>query len=138
MAKHKKSAAKATKKTENSDELPQAITESYGTGVIDQPGLSESEITLDDSISEDISSSAQLTGGDVDTDWEQASASGEEAVGGSAPTPDQNIVDDLGVAAGVEIPDEGILHTTEMLEHRDESRWELDPSSAEDSQERSY
>lgn len=137
MAKHKKSAAKATKKTENSDELPQAITESYGTGVIDQPGLSESEITLDDSISEDISSSAQLTGGDVDTDWEQASASGEEAVGGSAPTPDQNIVDDLGVAAGVEIPDEGILHTTEMLEHRDESRWELDPSSAEDSQERS-
>ena len=137
MKKHNKIAEKAIEEADNWDELPQAITESYGTGVIDQPGLSESEITLDDSISEDISSSAQLTGGDVDTDWEQASASGEEAVGGSAPTPEQNIVDDLGVAAGVEIPDEGILHATEMLEHRDEIRWELDPSSAEDSQERS-
>lgn len=137
MAKHKKTSVKPTKKPENSEELPQAITESYGTGVIDQPGLSESDITFDSSF-EDTSSSRKLSGGDVDADWEQASASGEEAVGGSAPTPDQDLVDELGAAAGIEMADGAILHATEMLENRDESRWELDPSSAEDSQERSY
>lgn len=137
MAKHKKTAAKATEKPDNSEELPQAITESYGTGVIDQPGLSEDGITFGDSSSESTSTSPKLSGGDVDADWEQASASGEEAVGGSVPTPDQDIVDELGAAAGIEMPDGAILHAADMLEHRDESRWELDPSSAEDYQERS-
>ena len=42
----------------------------------------------------------------------------------------------LGAAAGIELPDGEILHTTDMLEERDENRWELDPSSAEDYQER--
>jgi len=56
-------------------------------------------------------------------------------VGGSAPTPDLDMVDELGAAAGIEMADGAILHTTDMLEHRDESRWELDPSSAEDHQE---
>ncbi len=134
MKKHKTTAEKAIEEADNWDELPQEITESYGTGVIDQQGLSEEEKTLRDSSSQYTSSSPKLSGGDVDVAREQASTSGEEAVGGSAPTPDQDLVDELGVAAGIEMPDGAILHTTEMLEHRDESRWELDPSSAEDHQ----
>src|SRR6185503_4276528 len=39
---------------------------------------------------------ALLTGGDVDADWQRAEASGEEAVGGSEPTPDQDVVDEIG------------------------------------------
>jgi len=58
-------------------------------------------------------------------------------VGGTTPTPDMAMVDELGAAAGIEMVDGAILHTTNMLERRDESRWELEPSSAEDYQERS-
>lgn len=118
--------------------MPQKITESYGTGVITEPGLSEDGITtLDDSSSEYTSSNSQIVGGDGDVAAaEQESATGEELVGGSAPTPDQDMVDELGAAAGIEMPDGAILNTTNMLEHRDENRWELDPSSAEDTQDR--
>ncbi|MEG3896688.1 MULTISPECIES: DUF6335 family protein [unclassified Microcoleus] len=138
MAQQKKQSKKAIEERDNSGDLPQEITESYGTGVIAQPGLSEDGITtLDDSSSEYTSSSSQISGGDGDVAAaEQESATGEELVGGSAPTPDQDMVDELGAAAGIEMPDGAILHTTDMLDRRDESRWELDPSSAEDYQER--
>ena len=46
--------------------------------------------------------SPALTGGDVDADWESAYSVGDEAPGGDNPTPDQNNVDDIGVALGVE------------------------------------
>ncbi|MEG4800964.1 DUF6335 family protein [Microcoleus sp. ARI1-B5] len=137
MAQQKKRANKATEERDNSGDLPQEITESYGTGVIQQPGLSEDDITtLNDSSSEYGSSSSEVSGGDGDAAAEQESATGEELVGGSAPTPDQDIVDELGAAAGIEMPESAILHTADMLDRRDESRWELDPSSAEDYQER--
>jgi hypothetical protein len=47
---------------------------------------------------------AVLAGGDVDAGRDQVD-SGEEAVGGSTPTPDQDVVDDLGRAAGVTYSD---------------------------------
>ena len=78
------------------------------------------------------STSPKLSGGDVDADWEQADSVGDEAVGGSASTPDQNIVDELGAAVGIEMEDRAYLHTSEILEERDDERWELDPTSAED------
>ena len=138
MALPKKTSKKAIEERDNSGDLPQEITESYGTGVITEPGLSEDGITtLDDSSSEYTSSNSQIVGGDGDVAAaEQESATGEELVGGSAPTPDQDMVDELGAAAGIEMPDGAILNTTNMLEHRDENRWELDPSSAEDTQDR--
>ncbi|MGB3265284.1 MAG: DUF6335 family protein [Microcoleus sp.] len=137
MAQPNKRAEKATEERDNSSDLPQEITESYGTGVIVEPGLNQEEITtLNDSGSEYGSTSSQINGGDGDAVAETEKATGEELVGGSAPTPDQDMVDELGAAAGIEMADGAILHTTDMLEHRDESRWELDPSSAEDSQER--
>ncbi|MEG4111485.1 MULTISPECIES: DUF6335 family protein [unclassified Microcoleus] len=136
MAQQKKINAKKTKERNNLGDLPQEITESYGTGVIDQPGVSQDDITTLQDSSSDYSTSSQIGGEDGDPAAEQESATGEQSVGGTAPTPDLDIVDELGAAAGIEIADGAILNTTNMLEHRDESRWELDPSSAEDYQER--
>ena len=136
MAQQKKGNAKTTTERDNLGELPQEITESYGTGVIDRPGLSQDDITTLQDSSSEYSSTSHIGGEDGDPAAEQESATGEQSVGGTAPTPDLDIVDELGAAAGIEMPDGAILHTTDMLEHRDESRWELDPSSAEDYQER--
>ena len=48
---------------------------------------------------------ADITGGDVDVDVEDAYFTGDEAPGGDNPTPDQDIVDDIGKALGVEYQD---------------------------------
>ncbi len=76
------------------------------------------------------STSPMLSGGDVDAAWEDADV-GEESVGGENPTPDQDVVDELGKAVGISYEDGEPLHTTEKLESRDEHRWELDPASSE-------
>src|SRR6476620_2965274 len=78
---------------------------------------------------------AIVAGGDIDAAWDQADA-GEETVGGTAPTPDQDIVDEIGRAVGIEYEDAEPLHTTEKVERRDEQRWELHPASSEDFTER--
>lgn len=76
-----------------------------------------------------------LTGGDVDADAKGAEASGEEAVGGSVATPDQDVVDELGRALGVEQPDEEEFHpSSEILGQRDRHRWHLE-RDAEDAAE---
>jgi hypothetical protein len=50
---------------------------------------------------------------------------GEEAVGGTVATPDQNVVDELGSALGVpRAPDEEVRTSGEILERRDRYRWE--------------
>jgi len=76
-----------------------------------------------------------LSAGDVDADWGRADV-GEETVGGSAPTPDQDIVEELGEAVGLTYEDNEPLHTTEKVEERDRKRWELDPASSEDYNDR--
>lgn len=51
---------------------------------------------------------------------------GEETPGGTAPTPDQNSVDDIGRAYGLQDEDAGELHAAaEILERRDKKRMEL-------------
>lgn len=77
-----------------------------------------------------------LSGGDVDARWDQAESSGEETVGGSAPTPDQRVVEELGAAMGVTYQEEEELKVGEKERSRDLHRWELDPASSEDYQER--
>jgi hypothetical protein len=65
--------------------------------------------------------------GDVDADWQRAESSGEEAVGGSVSTPDQDVVDEIGHALGVEQPSAAPLRTSEeILEDRDRRYWELE------------
>ena len=78
---------------------------------------------------------AVLTGGDIDAAWDEAAA-GEETVGGSNPTPDQDIVDEIGKAVGVGYEDAEPLQPAEKIERRDEQRWELHPASSEDFAER--
>ncbi|HET7221116.1 MAG TPA: DUF6335 family protein [Vicinamibacterales bacterium] len=80
--------------------------------------------------------SPELTGGDVDADWEDAYAVGDEAPGGDNPTPDQDRVDDIGRALGVEYQDNEELKASEKISKRDKHRWELDPASAEDYNDR--
>jgi hypothetical protein len=71
--------------------------------------------------------SPRLSGGDVDADWRGAYASGDEAVGGSTATPDQDVVDELGEALGVaQRPDAEVVTSGEILAGRDRHRWHLE------------
>ena len=74
--------------------------------------------------------SPALSGGDIDAAWEDADV-GEESVGGGNPTPDQNVVDELGNAMGLNYEEGEPLHSEEKLASRDEHRWELNPASSE-------
>ena len=76
--------------------------------------------------------SPAITGGDIDADWESAYSVGDEAPGGDNPTPDQDIVDDIGRAIGVQYEDNEELKGEKKISDRDRKRWELDPASAED------
>jgi hypothetical protein len=68
-----------------------------------------------------------VSAGDLDADWQRAQSSGEEAAGGSVPTPDQDVVDEIGHALGVEQPSTAPLRTSEeILKDRDRRYWELD------------
>ena len=68
-----------------------------------------------------------LTGGDVDADWKGANSTGEEAVGGSVATPDQDVVDEIGRALGVEQEsDAEVTMSEEILRRRDRLRWHLE------------
>lgn len=145
-----------------SDDLPQEITQTYGTGVQEQPETNIGEGTIPDELAEytittpgltaadedavwgqvttgdvdEVGNSPVLTGGDIDAAWEQAAMVGDEAVGGTVATPDQDIVDEIGAAVGLEMDDHAFLRTNEILEERDDRRWDLDPMSSEDYQER--
>ena len=77
-----------------------------------------------------------MTAGDVDADWAQAYDSGDEAPGGDNPTPDQDVVEEIGKALGIEYEDAEELKGADKLTKRDKHRWELDPASSEDYPER--
>jgi hypothetical protein len=74
-----------------------------------------------------------LTGGDLDADWQRAASSGEEAVGGSVATPDQDVVDEIGQALGVPQPSDAQVRTSEeILRERDRRYWHLERQAADD------
>jgi hypothetical protein len=77
-----------------------------------------------------------ITGGDVDVDVEDAYFTGDEAPGGDNPSPDLEVVDDIGRALGVSYDDTEELKGSEKITERDKHRWEYDPASAEDYKER--
>jgi hypothetical protein len=69
----------------------------------------------------------RLTGGDVDADWRKAWDAGDEAVGGSTATPDQDVVDELGEALGVaREPDAEVRSSVDILDDRDRHRWTIE------------
>ncbi len=77
-----------------------------------------------------------IIAGDVDVDIDDAYFAGEEVPGGDNPTPDQDIVDDIGKALGVQYEDNEPLKASEKVIERDKHRWELDPASSEDYKDR--
>jgi len=107
--------------TENS-EIQEALSE--------RQDLNAGQEQLVDELREHHAKSPELSGGDVDAAWDDANV-GEETAGGMAPTPDQDRVDEIGAAYGIDYADDEPLHTEEKLSERDQYRWELDPQSAE-------
>jgi Family of unknown function (DUF6335) len=77
-----------------------------------------------------------ITAGDLDAQWEGAQFSGDESAVSSMPTPDNNVVDDIGMAMGVTYQDSEELKFGDKERSRDHKRWELDPASSDDYQER--
>jgi hypothetical protein len=92
---------------------------------------------LEEELDEYHSQSPQLSGGDLDADWRRANQVGEETVGGSVPTPDQDIVDELGEAVGLTYEDDEPLQGEEKIRERDRNRWELNPESADEDEDES-
>jgi hypothetical protein len=90
--------------------------------------------TLLEELDEHNSLSPEITGGDIDASWQSANQAGEETVGGSVATPDQDVVEELGEAAGLTYRDDEPLDYGKVLE-RDRSRWELNPASNQDEDE---
>ena len=85
---------------------------------------------LQEKLNEHNSMDPSLSAGDVDAAWEDSVVAGEESVGGSAPTPDQDNVDEIGDAAGVTYQDDEPLNSDQKILERDRRRWELNPASA--------
>jgi hypothetical protein len=83
-------------------------------------------------LEEHNSLSPRITGGDIDASWQTANQAGEETVGGSSPTPDQDVVDQLGDAAGLSYDDDEPLNSDAKVLDRDRHRWELNPASTDD------
>jgi hypothetical protein len=81
--------------------------------------------------------SPALSAGDVDADWADAEGSGEESVGGSVATPDQDVVDEIGRALGVEqAPTQPVTSSEEILRERARHRWELEREASEEADRR--
>jgi Family of unknown function (DUF6335) len=91
---------------------------------------------MEENLREHRGMTSDITAGDVDVDVENAYFTGDETPGGDNPTPDQEVVDDIGKALGVEYQDAEELKGSRKVEERDRHRWELDPASAEDYKDR--
>ncbi len=100
------------------------------------PDVAAGSQKLAERLREHTEADPALAGGDIDARWEEAESAGDEAVGGSVATPDQNVVDELGKGAGITYADDEELKVGEKEENRDKHRWELDPASSEDYQDR--
>ena len=63
-----------------------------------------------------------------------AAAQGFEPTSDDADREDEEAteIETIGEAAGIPIPDGGVLGGPDVIERRDAHRWELDPASAED------
>ena len=85
---------------------------------------------LREELDEHNSLSPEISGGDLDASWQTANQAGEETVGASVSTPDQDVVDELGQGAGLMYKDDEPLNYDAKVLDRDRNRWELNPASA--------
>lgn len=86
---------------------------------------------LAERLHENTAASPADSGGDIDAEWEEVNTTGEEAVFGSNPTPDQSDVEANAHAMGIDFQDNEPLDIVEKMEKRDRDRWELDEGSKE-------
>ena len=140
-AKPVKKAAAATKKP-NLDRPRKTVADIHGLPSSLDMGRTASaarsgRAEMRDRLAKNTSSSPALTAGDVDADWASAETVGDEAPGGDNPTPDQDVVDEIGRALGVNYADDEELQGGTEIADRDRHRWELDPSSKDDFDEES-
>lgn len=102
----------------------------------DIPDVAAGSRKLSERLREHTDTDPVLSGGDIDARWEDADSSGDEAVAGSVATPEQNDTEDLGRAVGIAYNADEELKVGEKERSRDKHRWELDPASSEDYQDR--
>ena len=100
------------------------------------PDISAGAAKLNDRLQNDGLADTTITGGDVDAQFEGAQFSGDESAVSSMTTPEQNQVDETGQAMGVTYQDNEELKFGEKERSRDIKRWELDPASSDDYNER--
>jgi Family of unknown function (DUF6335) len=139
-AAHRAAAKFATAKKPNLDRPRKTVADIHGIPSSLDANRSASaaksgRADMQDRLSKNTSASPALTSGDVDADWESADAVGDEAPGGDNPTPDQDVVDDIGRALGVEYDDDEELQGGAEITDRDRHRWELDPASKDDDED---
>ena len=100
------------------------------------PDIQAGSAKLNDRLKNDGLADPIVTGGDLDAQFEAAQFSGDESAVSSMPTPEHNVVDDIGRAMGVTYEDGEELKVGEKERSRDKHRWELDPASSDDYQDR--
>jgi len=91
---------------------------------------------LAERLRDDPSADPTITAGDLDANWTNAQFSGDESAVSSSSTPDQNEVDEIGAAMGIQYASDEELKVGEKERSRDKHRWELDPASSEDYRDR--
>jgi hypothetical protein len=94
------------------------------------------QVEIAEMLAEHTETGPEITAGDVDASWESAYSTGDEAPGGDNPTPDQDVVDEIGQSLGLVYEDNEELQGANKITERDKHRWELDPASSEDFDER--
>lgn len=100
------------------------------------PDVSAGSHQLAERLRENNGVDPSLSGGDIDAQWDMAESQGDEAATGSQSTPGQNDTEETAAAMGISYADDETLKVGEKERNRDEHRWELDPASSEDYQER--
>lgn len=100
------------------------------------PDVSAGSRKLADRLRNDSLADPTVTGGDLDAQWESAQFSGDESAVSSMPTPEHNQVDEIGGSMGINYADDEELKAGEKERERDQHRWELDPASSDDYQDR--
>jgi hypothetical protein len=90
---------------------------------------------LEEDLDEHHSLSPDITAGMWMRPGKQPMWLGKRRWVGSAPTPDQDIVDNLGAAAGLIYDDDEPLNSDKKILDRDRNRWELNPASVLDQDE---
>jgi hypothetical protein len=100
------------------------------------PDVSVGSQKLSERLRENNGVDPSLSGGDIDARWDMAESQGDETVAGSQATPEQNDTEENAAAMGISYADDEELKVGEKERSRDKHRWELDPASSDDYQDR--